>query len=65
MVRHAHSLGDTGFFEQRDDTVLHLLGLVRDHKAAFSGSWAPSPDRSLAQRPQQWQDRLLIPDLMT
>ena len=46
VVRHAQKPGNTGFLGNMM-AVLHLLDLVRDHTAAFSGSWAPPSDRSL------------------
>jgi len=48
-------------FQQRDDGFAFTCCLGRRY-GAFSGSREPSPDGSLAQRPQKWQDRRIIPD---
>jgi len=53
--------GKYRLFQQRDDGFAFTCCLGRRY-GAFSGSREPSPDGSLAQRPQKWQDRRIIPD---
>jgi hypothetical protein len=60
MERHAQK-GDKRVFFINMTTVLLMSGLFGRHAGAFSGSWAPSPDRSPVSRPPKWLDRHIIP----